>query len=660
MTNQKEVSQRIKRLVELINYHNHLYYTKAQPEILDEAYDKLYRELVDLEKAHPTLAQSDSPTQRVGAPVSGDFAKIMHAKPHLSLDNAFSFDELASFEERIKRLNDVHYKYVCELKIDGLQIVLTYKKGVLQSGATRGDGEIGEDVTHTLRTIKDIPLSLKNPVDIVVSGEVYINKPDFERINEEQKKLGKPLFANPRNLAAGTIRQLDPQVAANRQLRSFMYDLNAVDIKIASQTEMLQTLQELGFSVNPNYALCDSVGEIEVFINKWDSKRDSLSYQVDGVVIKVNDLALRGQLGKTAKSPRWAIAYKWPAEQTVTKINNIVVQIGRTGKLTPVAELEPVQLAGSTVKRATLHNADEIARKDIRIGDTVIIQKAGEVIPEVIRVMTELRNGKEKTFHIPNVCPVCGGKVSRKEGEVDYYCANRDCGSIKIRELIHFVARDAFDIDGLGEKIVEQLYEIDLLKTPADFFRLTEDDLIPLERFAEKSAKNIITAIEKSKKISLNSFIYGLGIRHIGEQTAKDLAKFFGTLPKLMSASLEELKQVDGVGEEVAQSLVQAFTSPSVKKLVAELLELGVKPQSVKRIVGGKLAGKTFVFTGSMESMSREEAEELVESLGGRATSSVSSQTDFLVAGTDPGSKYDKAKKLGVTILTEADFKRMV
>jgi DNA ligase (NAD+) len=573
----------------------------------------------------------------------------------MSLDDVFSFSEIDDFEERLKKAVSTDVDYMCELKIDGLQIVLTYEKGVLKTGATRGDGRVGEDVTHTVRTIRDIPLQLKKPVDVVVSGEIYIAKEDFEKINKLQEKEGKPVYANPRNLAAGTVRQLDPRIASERNLKAFVYDLEG-DLMLKTQVEIFAELQNLGFVTNADNRLANNLDEAKKFISDFEAKRENLPYEVDGVVIKVNDLAMREKLGTTAKAPRWAIAYKFPAEQKETKVLDIEVQVGRTGKLTPVAILEPVKLAGSTVSRATLHNEDEIAKKDIRIGDTVLVQKAGDIIPEVLRVIIEKRPANSKAFEMPKVCPVCAGKVERVEGESAHRCTSKDCYVVQLKRLEHFVSRKAFDIEGLGTKIIEQLYKEGLVRDFADFFTLQEGDIEPLERFAEKSAENLIKSIQSSKTISLDRFIYALGILHVGDQTARDLANAFGSLEEIQKAFRDDLWKVDGVGEVVAISIFEFFQDEHNKMLVKKLQDVGVQVQSVaKNNNKGKLAGKTFVFTGSM-SISREEAEAKVRALGGKASSSVSKETDFVVAGEKAGSKYDKAMKLGVTVLNETEF----
>lgn len=652
-----QIKKRIKELVKEINYHNKRYYVLDKPEISDTHYDTLYNELVKLERDYPNLIESNSPTQRVGDKVSGDFNPVVHSKRRMSLEDAFSFKEVEEFEERVKKLlKETEIEYVCELKIDGLQIVLTYQKGVLTTAATRGDGRVGEDVTHTVKTVRDIPLKLKKDLDVVVSGEIYIGKEDFERINKEQEKLNKPNYANPRNLAAGTVRQLDPKIASQRYLKSFVYDIDG-DIEVNNQAKMLDKLAELGFSVNKDNKVCKNLSEIKKFIDNWREKRSSLPYETDGVVIKINDIKQREKVGATAKSPRWAIAFKFPAEQKITKILDIIVQVGRQGTLTPVAVLEPVRLAGSTISRATLHNEDEIKRKDVRIGDTVVVQKAGDIIPEIVMVIKEERTRDSFEFKMPKQCPVCGSKIIKLKGEVAHRCSNSNCFIIQVKKLEHFVSRKAFDIDGLGGKIVEQLYKEGLVRTPVDFFKLKESDLKPLERFADKSAENVISAIQSSKTITLDRFIYSLGILHVGDQTARDLANNLHSLNNVRNASMEKLEQVEGVGEQVAKSIYNFFKE---EKIVGKLLDVGVKVSEIENKKRNKqLIGKTFVLTGVLASINREEAKEKIRNSGGKVSSSISKNIDYLVMGDNPGSKYSKAIELGVKIINEEEFYKL-
>ena len=658
--NKQQATQRIAELIKEINFHNRQYYGLDKPLISDAHYDVLYKELVNLEKINPELILPDSPTQRIGDKVSGDFAKITHSKRRMSLEDTFSTTELKEFEERVKKIvEDRKYNYLCELKIDGLQIVLTYKKGLLKTAATRGDGRVGEDVTHTIRTIRNIPLKLPKPIDVVVSGEIYISNKDFAKINQTQIKLGESTYANPRNLAAGTVRQLDPKVASVRNLKSFVYDIEG-DINPKTQIDMLQVLDDLDFSVNPDNKLCKNLAEVLKFIKDWNIKRDKLSYETDGVVIKINQVDVRNILGSTAKSPRWAVAYKFPAEQKETTILDIVVQVGRQGTLTPVAILKPVKLAGSTVSRATLHNEDEIKRKDVRVGDTVVVQKAGDIIPEVVLVIKDKRPQNSKSFIMPKVCPVCQGKVERIEGEVALRCINKNCSTIQIRKLEHFVSRKAFNIDGFGKKIVEQLYMEGLIRDLSDIFKLKEGDLKPLERFAEKSSANLIEAIKKSKEIDLDRFIYSLGILHVGDQVARDIVSIFNTWDKFSKVSEEELENIEGVGEKVTKSITDFLGDNNSQKIIKKLFNNGINIKKTKLISSNKLANKTFVLTGSLNILSREEVEQKIRQLGGKVSSSVSKNTDYVIAGDNPGSKYDKAKELGVKIITEPEFSKLI
>ncbi len=654
-----EAKQEVSKLVKQLNRYAYAYYVLDKPEISDAEYDRLYRKLVNLETDFPELIQSDSPTQRVADKLSGKFAAVAHKVRKMSLDDAFSYDELREFDERVKKLVGKGIEYVCELKVDGLQMVLTYEKGHLVIGATRGDGRVGENVTHTVKTIRQIPLALPKPLDLTVSGEVYIDKADFAKINEQQQKSGEPIYANPRNLAAGTVRQLDPRMAAERRLKSFVYDLSG-DIAPKTQTELLNNLRDLGFAVSDDAKKVTGIEQAIEFIEYWSKQREKLPYEIDGVVVKANDITLREKLGTTAKSPRWAIAYKFPAEQKETKILDIIVQVGRQGTLTPVAELQPVQLAGTTVSRATLHNVDEIARKDVRVGDTVIVQKAGDIIPEVVSVVKSKRPKNAKSFKMPDECPMCGGRVEKIAGQVARRCVNPKCYTVQVRRLVHFASRNAFDIEGLGEKIIEQLYKAGLVRDMADFFTLTEGDIEPLERFAEKSAANLIAAINKARTVTLDRFIYSLGILHVGEQTARDLAMAFGSLQEVQKAHPDDLWEVDGIGEKVGQSVFDFFDTEHNQELVEKLLKVGVKIKSAARAISQKLAGKNFVLTGMLSSLTRDEAEAKIRSLGGKTSSSVSKETDFVVAGDEPGSKYNKAVKLGVKILDEGAFLRLI
>ncbi|MFH0912590.1 MAG: NAD-dependent DNA ligase LigA [Patescibacteria group bacterium] len=657
MDKEKQATKRIRELIEEINYHNHRYYVLDKPEISDEHYDVLYRELVALEKDFPELVQSDSPTQRVGDKVKAGFKEVRHTKKRMSLDDIFGEEELQEFDDRITKLLGKTPRYTCELKIDGLQMILTYQGGQLVQAATRGDGIVGEDVTHTVKTVRDIPLRLTKPLNITVSGEVYIDKNEFERINKEQIQSGQEKYANPRNLAAGTVRQLDPKIASARKLSSFFYDLSG-DLTPADQVNMFKDLKDLRFKINDNFRLCNNLSEVKKFVEEWGTKRSKLPYATDGIVIKVNDIKLREQLGVTAKSPRWAVAYKFPAEQAETVVEDIVVQVGRTGVLTPVAELRVVRLAGSTVRRATLHNEDEVKRKDIRIGDTVLVQKAGDVIPEIVKVIRHHSNSR--SWQMPKKCPICGGAIERVEGEVAHRCINKDCFVIRLRSIDHFISRDAYDMEGLGEKNVELFLQLGLISDAADLFNLQETDIADLERHGEKSAENIIKSIQDSKKISLDRFLYALGIRNIGKQTAIDLANHFRTLDKIKTASVDELMRIEGVATVVASSIFDYFRDKKNLHFIDKLLNTGIIIAKMQPVIAGKLTGKTFVLTGTLPNYTREEAADLIRKLGGRVSSSVSKETDYVVAGENPGSKYTQAQKLGVAILSEQEFKKMV
>ena len=664
--NKVEAWKEIEELVALLNRYAYAYYVLDKSEVSDAEYDRVYHKLKSLEAEFPQLILPNSPTQRVGDKVSGEFSEIVHKVRRMSLDDAFSYTELEEFDARVRKILESgelraksgKIEYVCELKIDGLQMVLTYEKGKLVVAATRGDGRVGENVTHTIRTIHELPLSLAKPLNITVSGEVYITKKDFEKINKAQEKAGAIIYANPRNLAAGTVRQLDPKIAATRNLRTFVYDLTG-DLAPKTQMELLETLKQLGFPVNGDVKKCASISEVIKFIQSWETKRAGLPYEIDGVVIKVDDIALRRELGVTAKAPRWAIAYKFPAEQKESKILDITVQVGRQGTLTPVAELAPVSLAGTTVSRATLHNQDEIERKDVRVGDTVIVQKAGDIIPEVLSVVLSKRPKNSKPFKMPTTCPICGSKVEKIPGQVALRCVNPECYVVQVKKLIHFVSRDAFDIEGLGEKIIEQLYQAGLVRDPADFFTLEEGDIEPLERFAEKKASNLLMSIRSRKEISLDRFLYSLGILHVGAQTARDVANAFGTLAAVMKATLSDLMEVDGIGEKVAVSISEYFQSEKSKELIDKFLTVGIDIKKPPKQLSNKLNGKTFVLTGSLRTLTREEAEAKIRSLGGKPSSSVSKETDYVVAGDAAGSKYDKAVKLGVEILSEAEFLKL-
>lgn len=659
----KEAEARIEKLraeIDKIRYHYHVLDELIVPEGVK---DSLQHELSELEEQYPELITPDSPTQRVGGKSLEKFAKVEHKTPMLSLNDAFDLEELKKWEERISKLvPGEKLDYFAELKIDGFAISLVYENGVFVEGSTRGDGVTGENVTSNLKTIESIPLKLAASCQplatrIEVRGEVYLSKKEFERINAEQAEKGLPTYANPRNLGAGSIRQLDPKLAASRKLDTYIYELTT-DLGQKTHEEEHKILAELGFKTSKEVKYCPDIDCVEEVFEHWAEVREKLPYQIDGVVLIVNSESLFKRMGVVGKTPRGAIAYKYPPEQTTTVVEDIQISIGRTGAATPFAVMTPVKVAGSTVSRATLHNEDEIKRKDIRIGDTVILQKAGDVIPEVVRPLKDLRTGKEKIFKMPKDCPLCGGKLIRPEGEAVYRCENKDCYAVEREKLIHFASKGAFDIDGLGEKIIEQLLEEKLIKDPADFFMLTEGDLKPLERFAEKSAQNLVDAIQEKKKIKLSRFLFALGIRHVGIKTASDIASWFGSLGKIREAPFEKLNEVEGIGDVVAESIYEWFHDKKNLELLDKFEKLGVGYIKEKRT--SELAGLTFVITGSLSSMSREEAEEIIRNKGGAATSSVSKNTSYVVVGENPGSKLAKAESLGVKIIDEKEFSKIL
>ncbi len=673
---QRTAADRIEELRQQINHHNYRYYVLDQPTVSDAEYDRLMRELLAIEEEHRELVTPDSPTQRVGAMPATAFQSYTHRVPMLSLSNAFGEDELRAFDKRVKRMlameEDAGVEYVAELKIDGLAVSLTYENGRFVRGATRGDGFLGEDISTNLRTIRAIPLRMcvtqesairsGFPPVIEVRGEVFMLHEEFRRINREREESGEQTFANPRNAAAGSIRQLDPSIAASRKLDIFIYGAGYMeDGAFASHFEMLDTFRSWGFKVNPNIRLCTSVESVLAFIAEWGEKRETLDYDIDGVVVKVNSLDLQERLGFVARSPRWATAYKFPATQETTVVNDIIVGVGRTGALTPVAIMEPVEVGGVTVSRATLHNEDEIRRKDIRIGDTVVIQRAGDVIPEVVQVITEKRTGAEREFVMPAECPVCGGDVERPEGEAVTRCVNIACPA-QIKERIrHFASRGAIDIEGVGPAQVDQLIDKGLIRDPADLYYLTIEQILTLDRMAEKSAANTYNAIQSSKTPTLARLIYGLGIRHVGEHVAQVLADHFGSIEAVAGASEEELSAVPEVGPVIAASIRSFSEEEANMEVLRKLREAGVMPETGKLVETREgIAGKTFVFTGALQTFTREDAEEKVRALGGKATSSVSKNTDFVVAGENAGSKLQKARDLGITVLTEQEFEEMI
>lgn len=671
----------VKRAEELkreIDYHNYRYYVLDSPFVSDAEYDRLLKELQELEERYPTLVRPDSPTQRVGVAPQAEFVSHQHIQPMLSLANSFGEEELRAFDGRVKRMlgmsptDDV--EYVTELKIDGLAVSLTYRDGVFVTGATRGDGYRGEDITINLRTVKSIPLNLDRrsreqekltapPVpDLVeVRGEVFLLHDEFRRINEERTERGEPTFANPRNAAAGSVRQLDPRITARRNLDIFVYGIGHIENGgFQTHYEILQALAAWKFKTNPNIRLCSNIEEVLAFCNEWEPKRATIPYDVDGVVVKVNSLALQERLGYVARSPRWASAYKYPATQATTVVRAILVSVGRTGALTPVAIMEPVEVAGVTVTRATLHNEDEVRRKDVRIGDTVVIQRAGEVIPEIVQVVKEKRDGDEVEFVMPDRCPVCGAEVERAEGEAVARCVGIACPA-QLRERInHFTSRSAMDIEGVGPALIDQLIEHDLVKDPADLYYLKKEQLLELERMADKSAQNVIDAIERSKETTLPRLIYALGIRHVGEQTAQILAQHFESVDDVAAADAEELAALPDIGPVVAASIEKFFRQDETKMVLEKLKQTGVRVREIRPPAReSEIADKIFVFTGTLEKMTREDAEEVVRQLGGKASSSVGKGTDYVVAGERAGSKLQKAQELGIRVLTEDEFLEM-
>ncbi|HMG74350.1 MAG TPA: NAD-dependent DNA ligase LigA [Pyrinomonadaceae bacterium] len=673
MPKRPSIEKAIKDLREEIQRHEDLYYLHENPEISDREYDELIEKLRQLEEKNPQFITPDSPTQRVGGKPAEGFPEFFHRRPMLSLDNSYNIEELRAFDERCRKLADgTALEYVAELKIDGLSLSNHYLDGLFVRGVTRGDGLRGEDVTANVRTIRSVPLKLRAATtkvgrEIEVRGEAYLPRKVFERINAEREEEGEPRFANPRNAASGAIRQIDPAMVAKRRLDMFAYDVLAGERKpFATHWEALDWMNSAGFRVNPNRRLCKSIDEVIDFCDAMELKRDDLGYEIDGVVVKVNSTDLQDEFGATGKAPRWAIAYKYAARQATTKVNDIIVQVGRTGALTPVAVLEPVQLGGVTVSRSTLHNEDEIERLGLKIGDWVLIERGGDVIPKVIKVVESKRTGKERKFKMPEECPVCGGRVSRPEGEALSRCVAADCSAQLIGRLLHFASRRALRIEGLGYALAEQLIAKKMISDVADLYRLKLDDLASLERMATKSASNVLSQIEASKSRDLWRLIYGLGIRHVGERTAGILARQFESLERLGQATVEELDEVHEIGLTMAQSIRDWFDDPGNKDLCRRLRDAGVRTESEDQLGGAgkptdeRFAGKQFVLTGSLPGMTRDEARALIETSGGRVTTSVSKKTDFVVAGAEPGSKLDKAVELGVPVIDEAEFKKML
>lgn len=650
----EQAQERVKQLREEIEYHNRRYYVEDNPSITDAEYDALMRELIKLEEQFPELATEDSPTQRVGgAPVEG-FRKVVHEIPMLSLGNAYSPQEMREFDVRVRDLAGEPVRYVCELKIDGLAVSLLYENGVLTRGATRGDGETGEDITTNIRTIRAVPLRLKEPISLEVRGEAYMPKRAFERLNLARAERDEQLFANPRNAAAGSLRQLDPKVAADRRLSVFIYTLADVDAtRRATHSETLHWLETLGLPINHESQVFDDIEQVIDFIMSWQTKRHDLPYATDGMVIKVDNLQVQERLGFTAKSPRWAIAYKYAAEQAETKLHSIMLTVGRTGAVTPTAVFEPVQLAGTTVSRASLHNEDYIREKDVRIGDTIVVQKAGDIIPEVVRVVTDKRTGAEQPFSMPTDCPECHEPLLRLPDEAAWRCVNPGCPAQVRERIIHFASRDAMNIDGLGEQWIAQLLQENLIQDVADLYTLTKEQLLRLERMGEKSAQNLVDAITASKDNSLERLVFGLGIRLVGEKAAKTISRHFGSLDSLEQARIDDFIAIPEIGPKMAQSIVQFFESEAAGDILRRLKEyglnteyLGTRPGQENRASDSPFAGKTVVLTGTLATLDRKKAGELVEQLGGSVTGSVSARTDVLIAGEKAGSKLTKAEQL--------------
>lgn len=655
------MKERMEELIEIINEADYNYHTLDNPTITDQEYDKYLRELFEIEAAHPDWVRDDSPTQHAGGKIIEGFNKVTHKIPMMSLSDVFSESEVIAFDERIRK-EGITPEYMCELKIDGLSVSLLYEDGKLVRAATRGDGTTGEDITHNAKTIKVIPLKLKEKVNIEVRGEIFMNKETLVKLNEERKKHNQPLLQNCRNAAAGSIRQLDSKVAAARKLDNFIYHLpNPLDYNLHTHAEAIDYMTRLGFKTNPNNRLVKNISEVIKYIEEKAKQRPTLPYDIDGIVIKVNSIEQQQKLGYTAKYPKWATAYKFPAEEVLTKLTDIIFTVGRTGQITPNAVLEPVIVAGSTISRATLHNEDYVKEKDLKIGDIVSIRKAGDVIPEVVEVKKERRTGKEKDFEMITTCPMCNTNLVKKEGQVDYYCPNKKCPARSIESLIHFASRDAMNIDGLGDRIMEDFYNFHFIGTIADIYSLKnhEQDLTRLEGYGDKSVTNLLNAIEDSKKNSLERLLFGLGIPHVGAKTAKILARKYKELDNLMVATEEELTTIPDIGEIIAKSVIEYFNDNHHRSVVEELKEIGLNTKYLGQEVeeNSEFNGKTFVLTGSLQLFTREEAEEKIEQLGGKASSSVSKKTSAVIVGSNPGSKYEKAKELSIPIWTEEEFK---
>lgn len=649
------IENRIQELTEIINKANHDYYTLDNPTITDQEYDRYMEELQRLEEEYPQYRKADSPTQRVGSEVISEFKKVTHEIPMLSLGDIFNEDEIIEFDEKVKKVVP-NPKYVAELKIDGLSVSLLYRNGELVRAATRGDGVVGEDITHNAKTIKDIPLKIKQPIDIEVRGEIYMSKASFKKLNENGAN-----FANPRNAAAGSVRQLDSKVAASRNLSNFIYHLpDPEDYNIHTHYDALNFMKELGFTVSPNNKKVNNIDELMDYINYWTKERPNLPYEIDGIVIKVNDLNDQKKLGYTARCPKWAIAYKFPAEEVLTKVRDIIFTVGRTGQVTPSAILEPVRVMGSLISKATLHNEDYVVSKDIRVGDTVSIKKAGDVIPEVVRSLPERRVGTEKRFEMKKNCPMCGSSLIRKDDESAYYCMNEHCPARWQEKLIHYTSRHALNIEGFGDRIIEDFYNLGFIKTYEDFYTLDKhkEDLMELEGYGSKKVNNLLTEIENSKNLSLERLLFGLSIRHVGQKTADILARNFKNIDNLMNASVEDIAAIKDIGMTIAKSVAKFFSEERNKELISHLKEFGVNMYYLKETSDQEtlFTDKTFVLTGSLERFTRDEAKERIEALGGTVSSSVSRKTDVVVAGSEAGSKLTKAEELGITIWNEEEF----
>ncbi|UXV33234.1 NAD-dependent DNA ligase LigA [Mammaliicoccus sciuri] len=657
----EDLKSRVKELHQLLHRYNHEYHVLDNPTVPDSEYDQLLHELISIEEKHPELKTDDSPTVRVGGPPLSQFEKINHDTPMLSLGNAFNEEDLRRFDQRVREKVD-NVRYTCELKIDGLAVSLKYVNGRFVQGLTRGDGTTGENITENLKTIHAIPLTIKEPLSIEVRGEAYMPRKSFVSLNEQKEQNGEQLFANPRNAAAGSLRQLDSKLTAKRKLDIFLYSVNDLtEIEADSQSEALNNLDELGFKTNKERETYDNIEGVLSFISKWTEQRNNLSYDIDGIVIKVDDLSQQEELGFTQKSPRWAIAYKFPAEEVLTTLTDIELSIGRTGVVTPTAILEPVKVAGTTVSRASLHNEDLIHEKDIRIGDKVVIKKAGDIIPEVVKSIAEERSEDSEVYHMPTHCPSCEHELVRIEGEVALRCINPKCSAQLVEGMIHFVSRQAMNIDGLGDKIIEQLYQNDKIKDVADLYYLTKDDLLPLERMGEKKVHKLLTAIEASKEKSLEHLLFGLGVRHLGTKASRVIAEKYETIDRLFEVTIEDLTEIPDVGHKMAQSLVTYMENDDIKVLIDKLKQknvnmtyTGIKQSEIEG--HPDFTGKTFVLTGKMTEMTRPEATKVIQSLGAKVTGSVTKNTDVVIAGEDAGSKLEKAEKLNIEVWSEEDW----